>query len=205
MGTGLGPNPHPRKIAAPAVFLDKDGTLLADVPYNVDPARMRLLPGVLEGLRLLQEAGYRLIVVTNQSGVARGYFAEEALDAVKRRLKELLAAAGVRLTAFYYCPHHPEAVVARYAEPCTCRKPLPGLLLRAATDHHVDLHGSWVIGDTADDTGAGRLAGCRTVLIAPSPDSPDARIRPDYIARTFEEAARAVLGTAVPAGTEGGA
>ena len=92
-----------------AVFLDKDGTLIEDVPYNVDPALIRFTPGAVEGLRLLGDRGYRLFVVSNQPGVARGYFAESALAGVERRLQELLAQCGVSLTAFHYCPHAPEA------------------------------------------------------------------------------------------------
>src|SRR3954470_4364570 len=117
-----------------AVFLDKDGTLIEDVPYNVDPARIRLMPGAAGGLRALDAAGYRLIVVSNQSGVARGYFEEAALAAVEARLRELLAEAGVPLAGFYYCPHHPEGSVAAYAVECSCRKPQPGLLVRAARE-----------------------------------------------------------------------
>src|SRR5512138_1881740 len=109
-----------------AVFLDKDGTLITDNPYSVDPAEMRLLPGVVRGLRQLQAAGYALIVVTNQSGVARGLFSEGALAGVEARLRQLLRAAGVSLAGFYYCPHHPHGGVGPYAIECTCRKPQPG-------------------------------------------------------------------------------
>src|SRR5690349_4128123 len=106
-----------------AVFLDKDGTLVEDVPYNADPAEMRLMPGAAEGLFLLHVAGFRLFVVSNQSGVARGYFREEALGAVEARLRELLVRADVPLSGFYYCPHHPEGSVPEYAVECRCRKP----------------------------------------------------------------------------------
>src|SRR5581483_10333629 len=118
-------------MPAPAVFLDKDGTLVEDVPYNVDPDRIRLLPGTAAGLRRLHAAGYQLVVVSNQSGVARGYFPESALAAVEARLRELLTSAGVPLAGFYYCPHHPAGAVPAYTVACTCRKPLPGLVVRA--------------------------------------------------------------------------
>lgn len=148
-----------------AVFLDKDGTLIEDVPYNVDPSKIRLAQCAPEGLRLLHEAGYLLIIVSNQSGVARGLFPERALKAVEARLAELLDAHGVPLAGFYYCPHHPDGVIAQYAVECDCRKPAPGMIFRAAQDLNVDLAASWFVGDILNDVEAGRRAGCRTVLI----------------------------------------
>jgi histidinol-phosphate phosphatase family protein len=148
-----------------AVFLDKDGTLIENVPYNVDPVRIRMLPGAAEGLEALHAAGYRIIVVSNQSGIARGYFAENALGAVENRLREMLAQIGVPLAGFYYCPHHPEGVDLRYAIVCWCRKPQPGLLFQAAADLEIDLRQSWLIGDILDDVEAGRRAGCKTILL----------------------------------------
>jgi histidinol-phosphate phosphatase family protein len=141
-----------------AVFLDKDGTLIEDVPYNVDPERVRLMPRAAEGLRALQAAGYQLFVISNQSGVARGYFQEAALAAVEERLRHLLAEAGVSLAGFYYCPHHPDGA-------CLCRKPEPGLIVRASREHGILLAESWFVGDILDDVEAGRRAGCRTVLL----------------------------------------
>jgi D-glycero-D-manno-heptose 1,7-bisphosphate phosphatase len=152
-------------MPTPAVFLDKDGTLVEDVPYNVDPGRIRLAPGAAEGLRLLHRAGYRLFVVSNQPGVARGYFREQALAAVAGRLRRLLAECAVPLGGFYYCPHHPEGVVGEHAVACACRKPAPGLILRAALEHGLDLARSWLVGDILDDVEAGRRAGCRTILV----------------------------------------
>jgi len=149
----------------PAVFLDKDGTLIEDVPYCVDPHKLRLLPGALEGLGRLQIAGYQLLVVSNQSGVAHGYFAEAALAAVEARLRALLGAAGIELAGFYYCPHHPAGRVKQYALDCDCRKPAPGLLLRAARELGLELARSWMIGDILHDVEAGHRAGCRAVLI----------------------------------------
>ena len=148
-----------------AVFLDKDGTLIEDVPYNVDPKRIQLTRGAVEGLHILYTAGYPLIVITNQSGVARGYFPESALMAVEERLRQLLAEAGIPLAGFYYCPHHPDGVVQSLAIACSCRKPEPGLLIRAAVDRGIDLAQSWFIGDILNDVEAGRRAGCRTILI----------------------------------------
>lgn len=149
----------------PAVFLDKDGTLIEDVPYNVDPDRMRLMPGAAEALARLDEAGYALVVVSNQSGVARGLFSEQALEPVHARLEELFRGAGARLDGFYFCPHLPEGKDPRYAVACDCRKPGPGLLLRAAEELGLDLAASWMLGDILDDVEAGNRAGCRSVLV----------------------------------------
>ncbi len=148
-----------------AVFLDKDGTLIEDVPYNVDPDRIRLMPGAAEALAVLHATGYRLFVISNQSGVARGYFQEAALAGVKARVEALLAEAGVPLAGFYYCPHHPEGVLPAYSIACECRKPQSGLILRAAEEHHINLRASWMMGDILDDIEAGRRAGCRTILL----------------------------------------
>jgi histidinol-phosphate phosphatase family protein len=137
-----------------AVFVDKDGTLVVDVPYNVDPARIALTSDAEAALRRMAGSGYRVIVVSNQPGAALGRFAEAALKAVETHLKEKLPS----LEAFYYCPHAPDAG-------CACRKPAPGLLQRAAEEHGVDLAASWMIGDILDDIEAGRRAGCRTILL----------------------------------------
>lgn len=147
------------------VFVDKDGTLIEDVPYNVDPARIVLQPGAATGLRRLQRAGYLLVVVSNQSGVARGYFEEVALAVVEQRIRAMLHAEGVDLDGFYYCPHHPGGAVPAFSVHCLCRKPMPGMLHRAATDLEIDLRRSWLIGDILHDIEAGRSAGCRTVLL----------------------------------------
>jgi D-glycero-D-manno-heptose 1,7-bisphosphate phosphatase len=181
---------------ARAVFLDKDGTLIEDVPYNVRPERIRLMPGSMEGLRRLHQADYRLIVISNQSGVARGFFPEDALEPVRRRLAELLGEVGVPLAGFYYCPHHPAGSVADYAMECDCRKPRPGLLRRAAAEHGLDLAQSWFIGDILDDVEAGRAAGCRAVLLDNGHETEwmltPAR-QPHYRAADLDEAARLIV------------
>jgi histidinol-phosphate phosphatase family protein len=150
---------------ARAVFLDKDGTLVENVPYNVDPDLIRLAPGAAEGLAALRDAGYRLFVVTNQPGVALGLFPEASLAAVAARLHDLMGRFGVSLDGFVYCPHHPEGRISQYARVCDCRKPAPGMVLRAAREHGIDVSRSWLVGDILDDIEAGWNAGCRTVLI----------------------------------------
>lgn len=142
-----------------AVFLDKDGTLVEDVPYNVDPARLRFTPHAGEGLRRLVAAGYLVIVITNQPGVALGLFDAVALERLAQALSDRLRVEGVELSGFYACPH------AEGPPDCGCRKPAPGLLLQAAQEHQVDLSASWMIGDILNDVEAGRRAGCRTVLL----------------------------------------
>lgn len=179
-----------------AVFLDKDGTIIENVPYNVDPERICLNPGVEEGLKRLHAAGYQLIVVSNQAGVARGYFPESALEGVESRLRELLMAFGVPLAGFAYCPHHPEGIVEGFSMACECRKPAPGMLVRAAAELGIDLAASWMIGDILDDVQAGRAAGCRTVLIDDGNEtkwilSPGRE--PHYRAADLDDAARYIL------------
>ncbi len=148
-----------------AVFFDKDGTLIVDVPYNVDPARIRFQTGAIEALRDLREQGYLLILVSNQSGIAHGYFTENELENLKNKLQQLLDDFGVPMDAIYFCPHHPNGVVTRFARECECRKPRPGMLVRAAADHAIDLTRSWMVGDILNDVEAGTRAGCRTILV----------------------------------------
>jgi len=150
---------------ARAVFLDKDGTLVHDVPYNVDPAQIALLPGVGESLRRLQDAGFLLFVVSNQPGVALGRFPASALTNVEARIDDLLAEYGVVISAYAWCTHAPAGVRGASTLACTCRKPRPGLLLDTATTHGVALERSWMVGDILDDIEAGSRAGCRTILV----------------------------------------
>jgi histidinol-phosphate phosphatase family protein len=181
---------------ARVVFFDKDGTLLADVPWNVDPVRMRLAPGAAAGLPLLAAQGYRVAVVSNQPGVARGLFPEGALILVERRLRALLGQLGVALEGFYYCPHDPGGTVAAYRRDCECRKPAPGLLYRAACDMGITPDRAWFVGDILDDVEAGCAAGCRTVLIDNGNET-EWRLSPvrlpHHVASDLEEAARAIL------------
>jgi D-glycero-D-manno-heptose 1,7-bisphosphate phosphatase len=180
-----------------AVFLDKDGTLIKNLPYNVIPNRIQFYPDTFDALRDLQEAGYELVIVTNQAGVARGYFEEKDLQPVEEHLRrELLAHSNVDLAGFYYCPHHPEGVVSRYAVKCACRKPNPGLLLKAAEELNIDLQQSWMVGDILNDVEAGNLSGCSTVLIDNGNETEwvltDER-QPDFIVTNLKEAAQAIL------------
>ncbi len=184
-------------IAEPVIFLDKDGTLVRDVPYNADPAKIVLEEGAASGLRRLAEAGYHFVVVSNQSGVARGFFKEEALQAVADRLDQVLAeSAGVTLDGFYYCPHHPQGSVAEYAVECDCRKPQPGMLIKAAQALGIDLRRAWMVGDILDDVEAGKRAGCRAILIDNGHETLWKRgpfRSPDFNACSLEEAAEIII------------
>lgn len=149
----------------PAIFLDKDGTLLVDVPYNVDPRRMRFAAGAAAGLARLAGLGLPLIVISNQPGIALGKFERRHMLDVRRELERMFESAGARLAGFYYCPHHPRGIRPGYGMRCGCRKPEPGLLYIAAERHRVDLFSSWFVGDILDDVEAGRRAGCHTLLL----------------------------------------
>ena len=148
-----------------AVFLDRDGTLIEEVNYLAHPSQVRLIPGAAAAVRRLNAAGVPVVVVTNQAGVARGYFPEGRVAEVHAHLSAVLAADGARVDAYYFCPHHPTAGVGKYKAACACRKPHPGMLVTAAADLRLDLSRSWMVGDKLCDLRAGAAAGCRTVLV----------------------------------------
>lgn len=178
-----------------AVFLDKDGTLVNDIPFNVDPQLLSLTQSAGEALRVLRQAGYLLLVVSNQPGVAKGYFGEAALLEVRSRLEQMLMQEQVQLHGFYYCPHDPAGAIAPYALSCRCRKPQPGMLLQAAQEHHIDLAASWMIGDILHDVEAGKRAGCRSILIDNGNETEwdtAGRRKPDFIFGDLLAAARMI-------------
>lgn len=177
-----------------AVFLDRDGTLIVDKPYNADPRQIELLPGVIDGLRLLRDAGYVLIVLTNQSGIARGYFSERDLASMHRQLDRLLVRHEIRVLAYYFCPHHVDGSRPELAIPCVCRKPAPGMIWRAAADWSIDLHASWLVGDRRTDVLAAAAAGCPAILIG---DELPIGLVPRV--PNLAEAARLITATAAPA------
>jgi D-glycero-D-manno-heptose 1,7-bisphosphate phosphatase len=149
-----------------AVFLDRDGTLVEEIPYLHDPELVRLVPGATAALRDLAGAGFALAVVTNQAGAAKGYYDEDAVARVHRRLRELLAAGGVALDGIWYCPHHPDGTVAPLRRQCRCRKPGPGMLEAAAAELGLDLGASYLVGNHPTDAGAARAAGATPLFVA---------------------------------------
>ncbi len=183
---------RPPPAELPAVFIDKDGTLIDDVPYNTDPALLRFRPAAIESLKMLAAEGFALLVVTHQSGLARGYFTRTQFARLQAALEKRLRDAGVELLDFLVCPHAP----APDGSPsCLCRKPAPGLLLRAARRHGIDLSRSWMVGDTPDDIEAGRRAGCRTLLLGDgaTPGKPRTPLRqPDVQCDNWSDAARRI-------------
>jgi len=196
-----------------AVFLDRDNTLMEDPGFVSAPEQVRLLPGAADAVRTLRRAGYRVVVVSNQSGVARGMFDENTLARIHDRLKELMAGEGAPLDAIYYCPYLPgeEAAVDAYRTDSELRKPRPGMLLKAAREMDIDLSVSWMIGDGERDVAAGKAAGCRTVLISGAARSAEEEPTvADFVAADLCQAARTVLertpqqenGSVSTAGTE---
>lgn len=164
-------------MSSKAVFIDRDGTIARDVPYCSRPEDFELFPGVAEAIRLLNRSGFKVVVITNQSGIARGYFDEQMLSRIHARMLELLAGQQARIDGIYYCPHHPD-------DKCDCRKPQPAMVFRAARDLDIDLSLSYVIGDTEMDCEMAVRAGCRgAVKIAES-----GQTIAWYRASTFKEA-----------------
>ena len=190
---------HPPK--QPAAFLDRDGTLNVDVGYPDSLEKIVLIPGAVEAVQLLNRAGYAVVVVSNQSGVARGYFDEARVQAINRGVAEMFAQAGARIDGFYYCPHLPEASVARYRRACGCRKPEPGMLQKAVREMHLDLARSLIIGDKYSDIAAGKALGLQAVLVRTGEGprqharygADDAIPQPDYIADDVLAAVRWLL------------
>lgn len=165
-----------------AVFLDRDGTIARDVHYCCRPEDLEILPTVPDAIRLLNEKGFKVVVITNQSGIARGYFTEETLAQIHDKMRRELARYGAWVDAIYYCPHHPD-------DKCECRKPKTALFHRAAKEHDIDFDVSYVVGDTQMDIAAGKALGCRTILVTTGPGKGEGIVdAPHYIADSLLEA-----------------
>jgi D-glycero-D-manno-heptose 1,7-bisphosphate phosphatase len=183
-----------------AVFIDRDGTISEEVGYVNHPSRYRVFPFAAEAIRLLNEAGWFAALVTNQAGVARGYFREDVIVAVHSLLRQELERNGARLDAVYYCPHHPSVGEPPYRSDCDCRKPKPGLITRAAAEHDLDLGGSWMIGDRYGDVELARNAGVNSALVLTGYGRGEFEYQrdswqrePDLIAENLLEAVREIL------------
>lgn len=183
-----------------AVFLDRDGNVCEDVGYLGDPSKLSVFPYAAEAVRRINESSMLAILVTNQSGVARGLFGEDAVLRVHDRLERELARGGARLDGIYYCPHHPTIGQPPYRQSCECRKPRPGMLVRAAADHDIDLSQSFVVGDKYSDVRLAHEAGARAVLVRTGYgrgeweyDRATWPRQPEHVAETLEDAVEWIL------------
>jgi len=190
-----------------AVFLDRDGVVnklvyhheqgIIDSPFTVE--QFTLISGTGDAIKLLRDAGYKVILVSNQPGIAKANLSREVFEEIRNRMKTMLEVNGVKLDGEYYCLHHPEAVVPKLKKVCECRKPKPGLLHTAASENDIDLSQSWMIGDGITDIQAGQRAGCRTILIGRMKCElchlmQDNDVKPDFIAPNLVQAAQYILG-----------
>jgi D-glycero-D-manno-heptose 1,7-bisphosphate phosphatase len=184
----------------PAVFLDRDGTVNVEKDYLYRVEDFAFIPGAPEAIRRLNQAGFLVIVVTNQSGVARGFYSLDDVAALHRYIQGELAKAGARIDGFYRCPHHPTQGVGEFRRDCDCRKGRPGMLLQAAAEHRIDLSRSFMIGDKAADIEAGERAGCVPLLVLTGYGAEEAKKLPESRARRFSDLAEAadfILGSTV--------
>jgi D-glycero-D-manno-heptose 1,7-bisphosphate phosphatase len=179
-----------------AIFIDKDGTLVKNIPYNTDPRKVSIYEDVPDAIRMLKEQGFKIVVVSNQPGIALGYFNESEFKNFIHTFCRMFKEKNSSLDAFYYCPHFPEGKKSRYVKKCNCRKPMPGMVLEAAKDLNIDLSRSWMVGDILNDVESGKRAGCRTVLIDNGNETEwvlsDER-RPLYILKKVIAAARKII------------
>lgn len=176
-----------------AVFLDRDDTIIRDRHYLADPDGVELMPGAAEAVRLLNRRRVPAIVVTNQSGIARGLFSERRLELIHQRLTGLLAERHAVVDAIYYCPHHPQGSIEKYSFPCTCRKPEPGLLMKAAQDFGLDLASCYMVGDKLEDVETIHRVRGKGVLIGVEYTGETGPGGPDHRAQSLFEAVQWIL------------
>jgi len=176
------------------VFLDRDDTVIQDISYLSEPDEVKILDFAVEGMKLLKEHGFLLVIITNQSGIARGYFTERDLAAIHKKMRALLRKGGADYDDLFYCPHHVDGVVKPFNIDCDCRKPKPGMLKKAQKKHNIDFSRSFLVGDMQSDIEAGRGVGCRTVLIkGPKNRGTDFNKKADHSAKNLFEAARWII------------
>jgi len=174
-----------------AVFIDRDGTINVNVEYLDDPNNFKMYPGVAKGIKLLKKNGFKIIVITNQSGIARGYFSKETLEKIHERMKSELLKKGATIDAIYYCPHHPD-------DNCDCRKPQTGLFKKAFKDLNIDSSKSFIIGDKMLDVEAGYKMGLKTILVPEDKEKVEkemrtTNIKPDFVSKNFYSGVRWIL------------
>lgn len=179
-----------------AVFLDRDGTLIEDSGYISSPDQVKFIPGAIEAVRQLNEAGYKVIIISNQAGIARGLLSENMLQTIDKTVHRQVLSGGGHIDASYYCPHHPEHGVYPYKQDCECRKPHPGLIKRAVRDQSLELNGSFMIGDKSSDIETGKRAGVKTVFVRTGhgqAEEKGLKEQPDHRADNLAEAVRWLL------------
>lgn len=178
-----------------ALFLDRDGVINEETGYVHKIEECKFIPGVFEALQLAQKAGYKLIIITNQAGIAKQKFKEEHHHQLMAWMKEQFAADHISIDGEYYCPHHPQAVVEQYRKECDCRKPQPGMILQAAQERNIDVTKSIVIGDKTSDILAGKKAGCKTILVRTGYGGKDevSSTEPDYVVDDLLAAVKLIL------------
>lgn len=177
-----------------AIFLDRDGTIIVGLPYLSEVDQIKLNFNAVEGIKEFNKKGYLVIIITNQSGVARGYFNEERLLEINEELKKQLYVKGAKIDAIYYCHHMPENEITDGSSACQCRKPKPGMILDAAKKYKIDLKKSLMVGDTPGDILAGKNAGCKTAIIDKGKEFYDInrdtnKAKPDYIVKDLHDVA----------------
>jgi len=148
-----------------ACFLDRDGVIIEEVNYLSSPDQVKVFPEAIEALKLLRDNNYKIIIVTNQAGVARGYFKLTDISLVHDKIDEILSRHNLSIDSYYYCPHHPKGSVPEYSIECNCRKPMPGMLLEAIDDHNINISKSFLIGDKMSDINAGKNVNCPGILV----------------------------------------
>jgi D,D-heptose 1,7-bisphosphate phosphatase len=182
----------------PAVFLDRDGTVLEEANYLDSFDRLVYLPYSVDAVRLLNRAGFAVVIVTNQSGIGRGMYKEQFVLDTHQKIEQRFADGGARIDGFYYCPHHPEAVVSKYKQTCDCRKPAPGMLRQAAADLDLDLSQSFMVGDRWSDIGVANAVGARGILVRTgygkvAEAAPKPNVRPDLVTDNLMSAVSWIL------------
>jgi D-glycero-D-manno-heptose 1,7-bisphosphate phosphatase len=179
-----------------AVFLDRDGTIVEDVGYMNTPEQIKFIPGAIEAIKMLNEADFKVVIISNQAGVARGLVTEDMLQTIDKTLHKWVLNGGAHLDGIYYCPHHPEHGVYPYKQVCECRKPHPGLIKRAHRDLDIDLSLSYMVGDKATDIQAGKSAGAKTVFVMSGrgkEQKEKLKVKPDHVADNLLKAVTWIL------------